>query len=233
MKIAFFSDIHGNIYALEAALKHAINLNIKKFICLGDYVGYYYWPDKCLDKLREINAIMIKGNHEEILNDVISNQNYKNFILEKYGNGHNIALEKMSKSQINFLLNLRNSEILNLPNKLQIKICHGSPNSIDEYLYPDCDKNLLDSFLEKDSLIACGHTHYQMKYVNFENKMIFNPGSIGQPRAKGVNGACWASLCTETKIAQFYETPYDKSEIMKTIERNDPSNKYLKDVLMR
>ena len=231
MNYAFLSDIHGNIYALDAALEHAYRLNINKFICLGDYVGYYYWPDKCLDKLRDINAIMIKGNHEDILGSIIQNRKDKKIFQKKYGNGHNIAIEKMSESEINFLLNLEQTKLLNLSHNLTIKICHGSPNSIDEYLYPDTDENLLDSFLEEDNLIACGHTHYQMKYVNFEKKMIFNPGSIGQPRSKGVNGACWASLCSETKILQFHQTPYDKTEIFKNIEIHDPSNNYLKEVL--
>lgn len=233
MLIAFFSDIHGNIDALNAAVDHAYNLKIKKFICLGDYVGYYYWPEKCIKKLNQINGIMIKGNHEDILYKITKDFKYKEYIEEKYGNGHNIAIKKLSKSQIDFLHKLSNTKTLNLPNNLSLKICHGSPNSIDEYLYPNTDKILLDKLLEKDSLIACGHTHYQMKYINEEKKIFFNPGSIGQPRLRGTKGACWASLCTETKKVKFHDTPYDKSKLLRSIEINDPKNNFLKDVLLR
>ena len=38
MKIAVFSDIHGNIDAFKNVMDEALKLNIKKFICLGDYI---------------------------------------------------------------------------------------------------------------------------------------------------------------------------------------------------
>ena len=67
MKIAILSDIHGNFLSLKAVIKEIKIKKINKIICLGDYINYYYEPDKCIDLLKSINAKCIKGNHENIL----------------------------------------------------------------------------------------------------------------------------------------------------------------------
>lgn len=40
MKIAVFSDIHGNIEALDAVLRDIEAFKVDHLICLGDLVGY-------------------------------------------------------------------------------------------------------------------------------------------------------------------------------------------------
>ena len=74
MKVCVVADIHGNYDALKECIREAKKQNIKKFLCLGDYVGYYYEPDKCIDLLIDINAICIRGNHEDILLDILKNK---------------------------------------------------------------------------------------------------------------------------------------------------------------
>ena len=64
MKIAFFSDIHGNMPALEIAIKDAGVVD--GFIVLGDVVNYGPWSNECvalLDSLQNCN--LIKGNQED------------------------------------------------------------------------------------------------------------------------------------------------------------------------
>ena len=61
MKIAVFSDIHGNLDALQNVIDEAQKQNIHNFICLGDYVGYYYEPEKCLDLLSKKNVELLRA----------------------------------------------------------------------------------------------------------------------------------------------------------------------------
>ena len=74
MKICILSDIHGNYDALKKCVSEAKKLKVKKFLCLGDYVGYYYEPDKCIDLLIKLKAICIKGNHENIFLEILKNK---------------------------------------------------------------------------------------------------------------------------------------------------------------
>jgi hypothetical protein len=80
---AILSDLHGNRPALEVALADACTRGARRFVCLGDMVGYGAEPRFCLDEVmaRCIEApsdpadgdvelapgLCLKGNHEEAL----------------------------------------------------------------------------------------------------------------------------------------------------------------------
>ena len=40
MKLGIFSDVHGNLDALEAALAFFDDQHVAEYLCLGDIVGY-------------------------------------------------------------------------------------------------------------------------------------------------------------------------------------------------
>ena len=66
MEIAFFSDIHGNIDALRAAVNEAKEKGINKFIALGDYVGYYYcYYAFCFVRLPQVETTANRGGKME------------------------------------------------------------------------------------------------------------------------------------------------------------------------
>ena len=75
MTIAVFSDIHGNIYSLEKALKIMEQYKPDKYLFLGDMAGYYYYQNESIDLLNNLDdLISIKGNHDEyFLNIMILN----------------------------------------------------------------------------------------------------------------------------------------------------------------
>ena len=64
---------------------------------MGDYVGYYYEPDKCIDLLNKVKAICIKGNHENIFLKILKDKKKIEYYKEKYGNGIKIAFKKLKK----------------------------------------------------------------------------------------------------------------------------------------
>lgn len=64
MRIAVFSDIHGNLSALEVILQDISKNNIDEVICLGDVIGIGPKPKECLDLIIENNIKLVLGNHE-------------------------------------------------------------------------------------------------------------------------------------------------------------------------
>jgi hypothetical protein len=62
MRYLILSDIHANATALEAALEAAKG-RWDKVLCLGDVVGYGPDPNEVIDKVRELGATTIRGNH--------------------------------------------------------------------------------------------------------------------------------------------------------------------------
>ena len=64
MRVAVFSDVHGNIEALTSVLQDIKKENIDEVICLGDTIGIGPYPKECLDIIIENNIQYILGNHE-------------------------------------------------------------------------------------------------------------------------------------------------------------------------
>ena len=65
MKIALFTDLHGNLQALEAILKALDEEKVDRIICLGDVIGVGPKSNECVEILRNRPDIeCIYGNHE-------------------------------------------------------------------------------------------------------------------------------------------------------------------------
>ncbi len=64
MRIAVFSDIHGNLEALEAIIEDIKNENIDDIICLGDVIGLGPSSKECLDLIIDNKIKLVLGNHE-------------------------------------------------------------------------------------------------------------------------------------------------------------------------
>jgi predicted phosphodiesterase len=63
MRYLVLSDVHGKIDALEAVLAAAGPYDALWY--LGDIVGYGACPQKCIDRLRDLGAVWVYGNHDE------------------------------------------------------------------------------------------------------------------------------------------------------------------------
>lgn len=231
MKIAVISDIHGNYDALEVVLKKARAEGVKHLLVLGDIVGYYYHPDKILSALFEWSYDLIKGNHEYMLEDLMKDASIGESIRLKYGSGHQEAIDKLSKEQLQFLKTLPDTKTVKLDDAT-ILMCHGSPWSNDFYIYPDADNETLlkcDSSIHDFVLI--GHSHYQFAVRN-KSSMLVNPGSVGQSRQHG-GLADWCIINTENKCFQMLSTPYSTEKLITEIATKDKDIDYLNKILKR
>lgn len=63
-KIAIFSDIHGNLQALQSIIEEIDKEEFDEVICLGDIIGIGPNSKECLDLIMDSNIKVIKGNHE-------------------------------------------------------------------------------------------------------------------------------------------------------------------------
>lgn len=217
MKIAIISDIHGNISALREVMKDIERRKCHVILGLGDYVGYYYWPNQVIDILRGVNnAFYIKGNHENMYFQSQSDSELRQNIKRKYGCGIEVALAELSHENRLFLENLSETQVVSLGGK-KIGMFHGSPNDVNEYIYPDAGRDKLDLITsEKLDVILMGHTHYQ--FISTCNQtLLINPGSVGQSRdVRGL--AAYAIYNTSNDSVQPVRVNYDKSLILNKIK---------------
>ena len=64
MRFAIFSNIHSNLEALEAVLEEIEKCQIDEIFCLGNIVGYGPQPHECIQKIREVGCVSLKGFYD-------------------------------------------------------------------------------------------------------------------------------------------------------------------------
>ena len=100
MKIAIFSDIHGNLQALERIVEDIKNQNIDKIICLGDIIGIGPNPKECLEIIMNNEIEMVLGNHELYY---LYGTKIDSKIEEGEINHHNWIKEQLNEKYYNYL----------------------------------------------------------------------------------------------------------------------------------
>ena len=167
--IGIVSDIHGNFPALCSVIDKLDKHGVKNIISLGDVTGYYCMVNECITLLKERKAINIFGNHDYyILSGTKCPRSTSANILLDY------QRSVLTEENIKWL-----SKSVNKWENDNISLRHGGWNDeLDEYITDfDFSKNKDLPF----KIFASGHTHIQhISY--YDEKIYFNPGSVGQPR---------------------------------------------------
>ncbi len=81
MKVVILSDLHSNFYALKKALQIIDQTGYDMLICLGDILSYGVDIDKVIqtigNRTKNKNTFLIKGNHDEIYDDIFAGKKTK------------------------------------------------------------------------------------------------------------------------------------------------------------
>lgn len=176
IKIAVISDIHGNIIALEEILKDAKLKNVDKYIVSGDLVNEIPFGNDVIERLKEVNSYSIKGNKEQYLIEYEENKyNWENLQFQ------NIIFmyEELSKENKEYIRNLPSELSFKFEN-VNIKVVHGSPESITELVHKE-DLDKIDKYTKilKEDLLVLGHTHQTIWECRANNKVVINAGCAG------------------------------------------------------
>ncbi|MCK5178327.1 MAG: metallophosphoesterase family protein [Candidatus Omnitrophica bacterium] len=228
MKICLFSDIHGNGPAFEAAYTKLMGERADLNIFLGDLCGYYFDELEIYQKLVSMPGLVaLRGNHDEMfLSAAEGDSDVQSQYLMKYGTSIENFLSKDNKPLVDWLKKRPRSYSCE---EIDMTCYHGSPvDQIDGYIYPDTALKEISN--QKENNFFLGHTHYPMSRFVGE-KMIVNPGSLGQPRQGG-----WPTYVVVTlpeRKVEFKEVPYDVDQLREVVEKKGEKNSYLKDVLLR
>jgi putative phosphoesterase len=231
VKLGLISDIHGNAAALEAVLRAARAQGVERILFAGDCVGYYYEPHRCLGLLAEWDVTAVRGNHENMLREVIAQPSLAEGFRRRYGSGLSTAVSVLSPSQLDFLAGLPVQQKLEIDGT-SITLCHGAPWDTDEYVYPDASEALLERCAAAGgAYVVMGHTHYRFT-ARFGSTSLVNPGSVGQPRDR-MPGAAWGLLDTMTGEFHQFTEEYDIESVASHARLVDPHLPYLWEVLER
>jgi predicted phosphodiesterase len=211
-------------------LDEARRLGAARLLVAGDLVGYYYEPDAVLDLLASWDWTAVRGNHEVLLAEWRAATN-RDEIRARYGSGLEVACGQLTPTALEALERLPHPLELRIAD-CSVLLCHGTPWSIDEYVYPDrVDECLPRLMVGGHDIVVLGHTHYPMLRGSAA-AWVVNPGSVGQPR-DGDPRAAWALWDAETGVVTLMRTAYDSRALQEACREHDPQLPYLVDVLVR
>ncbi|WP_405607367.1 metallophosphoesterase family protein [Polaribacter sp. Asnod1-A03] len=234
MKLAFFSDIHANLPALEAFFKDVDSENVDTIYCLGDLVGYNVWPNEVVDEIRKRGITTIMGNHDENL--------LKPIINETTPSNKGLTRTMVSDENREYLINLPRHLKLSFVNNnktFNLLLTHGSVKAINDYMDVDYPENEVLSMMESEEVdvLLCGHTHKPFHRI-IKNGDVFshvvNIGSVGKPK-DGDPRICYAILelnqstiptNPEAIKVTFKRAEYDVEKAAKAVEESKFDSNY-------
>lgn len=214
-KFAILGDIHANLEALTAVLDDAKARSVTNYVCVGDVVGYNASPCECVDIIRDLNCLTVRGNHDHYCS-----------YAESLDDFHPLAAQliewtrrQLSDAHLKWLQELKMQAVV-----AGFMMVHGTLDMPERWGYV-LDTLEAEAHLFYQTLALCfhGHTHVPIIFekqgsvvktepqtvnIQFGHKYFINTGSVGQPR----DGDPRASYCTytpKTRTVEFFRVPYD------------------------
>jgi len=212
MRVAIYSDIHGNRHALDAVLADIGRESFDAVYCLGDLVGYGAFPNEVTERVRASQTPTVMGNYDDGVGFERDECGcaYRDPVDQALGE-RSLAWTKAQVTAANkTYLRTLSKEIRFDADGKRVLLVHGSPRKLNEYLFEDRPLSSFQRLAASSAadIIVFGHTH--KPYVKtVDGVMFLNAGSVGKPK-DGDWRACYAVLdTTGTPSAVFRRLEYD------------------------
>lgn len=231
-KILILSDIHGNRPALEAVLERAGDCD--SVWCCGDIVGYGPYPLECVHRIRELNAIVVAGNHDVAALGLIETKTFNRAARSAV----EWTATQLDTESVDYLMSLPYQikgfqpgsavGVTEESSAPDFRLVHGSPHEpLSEYLVTT-EKAWYAFKTTEEKVCICGHTHFPWIYrqacgnqdvgemhplnkdeflVEDGYRYIINVGSVGQPR-DGNPSACYFTYDTGHNLFMCHRVKY-------------------------
>ncbi len=233
MRLAIFSDVHGNRHALDAVLADIERRKPDASYCLGDLVGYGAFPNEVVERIHAGNFPSVMGNYDDGVG----------FDRDECGCAYkeerDRALGDRSLAWTKTRVTAGNKALLRglLPeirfeaDGKRLLLVHGSPRKMNEYLFEDRPVSSFQRLAASSNadIIVFGHTH--KPYVKEVDGVWFvNAGSVGKPK-DGDPRACYVLLDTAaTNPATFVRVEYDVAAAAAAIRASGLPHEFAPDV---
>lgn len=180
-RFAVLSDIHANLWALEAVLEDVHRRGLETILNLGDMLYGPLQPRATYDLLmREKVALAVQGNQDREIHQATPRELAANATLAH-------TVRELGEDPIAWLRQLPRTAELGS----DVLLCHGTPASDSRYLLEDITSGRPHARAEEEiardlagvahPVVLCGHSHIPRLVRLAGGQMIVNPGSVGLP----------------------------------------------------
>jgi predicted phosphodiesterase len=194
--LALIYDVHGNLPALEAVLEDAADAGAERFLLGGDYALFGAWPLESVERLRELEAVWIRGNVDRW---TAAPEEAPDQVQEAIV----VCRELLSDDVVGELAALPESHT-----EAGVLYCHGSPVSDVRSFPPEPAEEDAELLLGVEARrVVFGHTHLAFMREGPGSVELVNPGSVGMP-LDGDHRAAYALVDDDGRV-QHRRVVYD------------------------
>jgi predicted phosphodiesterase len=224
MRVAVFSDMHGNCFGLDAMLEDLRQTQVDQMVCLGDAIQGGPQPAETVQRLRELNCPVVMGNADAWMLTGV-NTGAEGEPSQKQLDVRAWSLSKLSDADQKFIGGFQPMVEIDLSGGKKLLCFHGSPTSFDDIILPTTPEEDFMRFLGayQPAFMCGGHTHLQ-QVRRIGDSFFFNPGSVGfayshQQPDDDFRADPWAEYAILTHDngrlgLEFRRVPYEAGEMM-------------------
>ena len=185
-RLAVFSDVHGNLAALDAVRAAIAAVAPDAILVAGDHVLNGPDPAAVVDGLREMEAagaLIVQGNTDIAVADFDYAAAFpwlNDGIPDAFVAAAEWAHDALGPDRVDWLRRLPAERRLRAADDTLVLVCHGSPGSQTSGFDQALDPNVTTERVSRTDarVILCGHTHLpEVRDLGW--KMIVNDGSAG------------------------------------------------------
>jgi predicted phosphodiesterase len=219
MKLGVLGDIHSNLSALQTAIRLLEGRGVNHFVSVGDVVGYGAAPAECIELLRDLGAVVVKGNHDAACVEEVDDRCFNQAAREAVRWTRSV----LDEDELDWLRGLPMTHEGD-----GFQVAHGTPFRPEEYNY---FLNLGDAPPSLDCMTRpvafVGHSHIPVSVLRLAEcpkrlayspdllvdlrgaqQALVNVGSVGQPRDEDPRLAA-GFYDTETRQLEILRAEYD------------------------
>jgi len=194
-QIAIFSDVHGNLPALQTVLKDIESRKVDQVYCLGDLVDFAPWGNEVIATIKDLRIPCLMGNHDERIAF-----DYEVIPLSKHSAEETTARMAAIQHTRQAIQNAHKMYLAHLPHQIRltfhikgrktnILLVHGSTRSNEEYIYENHPLEDIHYMMEQHQadVLIMGHTH--LSYIrpipvsaDVPDKLVANCGAVGRSK---------------------------------------------------
>ncbi len=210
--IAVISDIHGNLWALQAVLQDLDRLDLLQVIVAGDFALGGPRPAECVELIRRRGYPAIRGNTDEWLTDAS----------DRITDAVSWTSAQLSDADRRYLAGL--PFLWRMPHQAgDLVVVHATPWSIGDVVPPDAPESLVGRVFAEAQAAVVVYGHIHIAYVReFGGKLLVNPGSVGLP-FDGDQRASYACLTADGGAwrATLRRVPYDVATVLQAARASE------------
>jgi predicted phosphodiesterase len=188
-RIAVISDVHGNLTALETVLAHIRQSGITRIFNLGDLVGKGPRSAAVVDRCRDVCEVIVQGNWDA---SVSEGPDPRHPVRQWHR-------AQLGEERLAYLAGLPGSFDFTLSGR-RARVFHASERGVHDRVHATGTRQEHRAMFGNTPFTGLGGEPQIVGYgdihaayvLNFENRTLFNAGSVGNPLDMPL--ACYAVL---------------------------------------